>query len=241
MAAVLRAGAGDPTRAAASHETALHLLAPARFARPPRLEVSVAHGHRASAGNAIVHEARDLAADVAAVDNIPCTTGERTTIDRAASLDEHPLTALVDDVVCAGIAARAGLHSRCCRLARGRRGVDVVRDLTEPGGAARFRSILEREGAAALDAAGLPARETNVVLADARGRIREVDVLFRGARLVVEWDGLRFHSSATQRRGDRAGDRRLVIGQFRILRFEWLDVRTRPGHVADEVRAALGG
>lgn len=176
-----------------------------------------------------------------AADGIPCTTGERTTIDRAAVLDEHPLTALVDDVVCARIADRGRLHARCCGLPRGRRGLHVVRDLTAPGAPAVFRSILEREGAAALDAAGLPSRETNVVVTDARGRIREVGVLFRDARLVLEWDGPHFHSSAAQRRRDRVGDRRLVVARHRVLRFEWLDVRTRPGHVVAEVRAALQG
>ncbi len=177
MSAVLLAGSGDPGHAAASHGTALHLLDPGRFPRPPKVEVSVEHGRRATAGGAAVHHARDLLPDVTTVDGISCTTGVRTTIDRAA----------------------------------------------------------------ALDAAGLPARETNVVLVDARGRIREVDVLFRKARLVVEWDGLRFHSSAAQRRRDRAGDRRLVIARYRVLRFECQDVRTRTGHVAEEVRAALAG
>lgn len=112
MSAVLLAGSGDPGHAAASHGTALHLLDPGRFPRPPKVEVSVEHGRRATAGGAAVHHARDLLPDVTTADGISCTTGVRTTIDRAAVLDEHPLTALVDDVVCAGLAGRSAEEVR---------------------------------------------------------------------------------------------------------------------------------
>jgi very-short-patch-repair endonuclease len=92
----------------------------------------------------------------------------------------------------------------------------------------------------ALLQAGMPIGEWNVPLSDPAGRIREVDLCYRDARLVVELDGLRFHRSRLAQQRDRASDRRLQLAGWRVLRFTWDEVVHRPAGVADEIGRALG-
>lgn len=236
--AILRA-TGDLEAGAVSGAAALHLRAPSRFPRPPLIEVAVARGGHRRVPGVVVRELRGLAPDVTRADGIPCVHPTRCAIEAAAGLDVDDVTTLLEDLVAAGLTGRWALFARASALARGRAGAAAVCALTSPGAEAVFRSQLEREGAAALDEAGLGPYEVNVVLADAHGRVREVDVLFRAARLVVEWDGARFHQTEAQRRRDRAGDRRLVVAGWRVLRFGWREVRTGPHRVGGQVAAAL--
>jgi very-short-patch-repair endonuclease len=49
----------------------------------------------------------------------------------------------------------------------------------------------------------------------------EVDFLWRGQNLVVEFDGAAFHSHERARKRDRRRDRRLIAAGFRIIRVSW--------------------
>lgn len=237
--ALLAAGRGVPGRAVACRRTALHLQSPTRFERPPRLQVLVAHGGTLPLDGVDVHETRRAGENGVLAAGLWCTSGAAVLLDEARGADLDDLTQLVDDVICARLAGRTEAHDLAVAQGRGRSGAGTIRALTAPGARAVFRSRLERDGAAALDAGGVSPRLVNLVVRDQRGRIREVDVLFPVERLVVEWDGLRFHDSEAERRRDRAGDRRLVVAGYRVLRFGWREVRRRPGAVAAEVRAAL--
>lgn len=238
-AVALAAGAGVPGRALASHRTALHLHAPERFDRPDVVEVCAPRNQGRDVPGAVVRERRDLACDASTVQGIGCTTGERAVLDVAALLDETDATALVDDAIAAKVARRSALHRRARTIARLRQS-PLVAALTAPGAERVFRSVMERDGTALLEGADLGGFTVNVVLYDGRGRIREVDVYWPEDGLVLEWDGLRFHSSAAQRARDQAGDRRLVVTRRRVLRFGWIDQRRRPDVVIRDVGEALG-
>lgn len=65
------------------------------------------------------------------------------------------------------------------------------------------------------------------------------DARFDAERLVVEADGFTFHSDRHTFIHDRRRQNRLVLAGWRILRFTWDDLTTRPQEVAAEVKAAL--
>ncbi|HEY5727834.1 MAG TPA: DUF559 domain-containing protein, partial [Acidimicrobiia bacterium] len=72
-------------------------------------------------------------------------------------------------------------------------------------------------------------------LSDVEGYIRRVDALVRQARLVIEFDGHRFHSQPSDVARDANGDAQLVAAGFVVLRFGWIDLTTRP----ESVRATV--
>lgn len=74
----------------------------------------------------------------------------------------------------------------------------------------------------------LPASQWNVPVEDGDGRVGLVEALWPVERVVLELDGLRFHSSDEQRRRDRARGYRVRS-----------DVRQQPGLLTTQIRRAL--
>lgn len=127
----------------------------------------------------------------------------------------------------------------------GRRGPSVrVRWLAEVD--ARAESPLESRLRLVLCDHGLRPPETQFLVVDeAGGQIARADFAYPEQRLLVEADGAAFH-------GDHAGDPRplhrdrerqnaLARLGWRVLRFTWSDVLTRPDLVAATVSRALAG
>ena len=233
--AVLLAGTG----AAACLWTAaeLHQLdAP----RSDQLHVVLEGRRRRSSRPAIhLHRTRSLPPEhVVRVDAVPTTSIDRTVVDCARLLDGWQSLRLLDSV---GANRRTWetINRTASKLANGRAGVRAIADATAPDGAHRFRSTLERRAADAMRGHGINGGEWNVTVHDANGRVREVDLCFRSARLIVELDGLRYHEHAAVRKRDRAMDRRLLLAGWRILRFSWSDVVHRTDVMIAEITQAL--
>ena len=70
--------------------------------------------------------------------------------------------------------------------------------------------------------------------------VARVDFCWPDQRLVVEADGYAFHSDRFAYRRDRERWNELTRLGWRILRFTWEDVRTRPAHVTGLTRWCLG-
>lgn len=68
----------------------------------------------------------------------------------------------------------------------------------------------------------------------------EVDFLWRRERLVLETDGMRFHSTPRQIERDRRKEAELVRAGYRIVRMTWRQIEREPPTVAMTLRAALG-
>lgn len=186
-----------------------------------------------------VHRTRYLpASHIQEIDAIPTTSLSRTIIDCSSHLDRWSALALLDSCS-ASPAVWRQIHRTALRLSNGRAGVRVVIEATAPDGAERMRSMLERIAREALRARGVPDGEWNRVIADERGPIREVDLVYADARLIVEFDGLRFHRGRSAEQRDRATDRRLQAMGWRIFRFTWEDVTRRPAAVAHDIMRAL--
>lgn len=65
-----------------------------------------------------------------------------------------------------------------------------------------------------------------------------VDLLVEG-RLVVEIDGLSYHSDAREFALDRRRDAALSVLGYRVLRFTWVDAARRPEYVVATVLSVL--
>ncbi|HUG85778.1 MAG TPA: hypothetical protein VMM13_14535 [Euzebya sp.] len=178
----------------------------------------------------IVHRTRYLPAeDVTTVADIRTTTIRRTVVDLAARLSLVDRLSLLDRVIMKGLTSQADMFERASDLANGRCGVSDLAEATRPDAAAVFFSKLERLGAPLLMRAGLEDVQFNVVPRRAPGAKR-CDAVSEKYKTVVEWDGLRFHSSPEARQADNLKGNALA-GRYHLLRFTWRDVMDRAGYV----------
>lgn len=227
--------------AAVSHSTAAALLG---LPRVPHLglEVTVLGTSLPLRDGVRWHRTIALPArDLCDVGGLPVTAGPRTILDVAGRIAPADVTALVDHAVCARVASRGALWALATRFGQARKHAAHIRRLTSPQAEGEFRSWLEREfRRGVLRAHGLPLPEWNVPVRDSTGRIGLVDCLWPCRPLIVELEGLRFHTLPAARRRD-AGRFNRLGGVARVLRFTWEDVVRSPADVAEQVRRALGG
>ena len=78
-------------------------------------------------------------------------------------------------------------------------------------------------------------RSTSVI---ATGGWGHVELVYRDVSLLVEADSRRHHSSFLDQTADRRHDNQFMAEGFRVLRFTWDDITTRPAWVAETVRRA---
>ncbi len=157
----------------------------------------------------------------------PATSPARTFLDRAAELDLPDLVALGDAIVGRGCATLAELTA-IVTWAGGRRGVVNARAAL-PLLDGRSRSPMESRTRVVLILGGCPAPEVNVAVLDADGEwLAEGDLVWREAKLIVEYDG-RDHLTEKQRRVDAqrrnqfmaAGWTLLIVTADLVLRRPW--------------------
>jgi hypothetical protein len=175
---------------------------------------------------------------VTEVRGLRCTTGSRTLIDLAARLPRERLIAAVDSAICAGIAHRGNLHDRAVALQPGRRGVQHIVAVTAPGAEGIFWSSFERGFGTLVAGSDLPTPSYNARV-EHNGRTFVVDALWPG--VVVELEGLQFHSTPDQRRRDDERRNALAEQHLIVLVFAWAQLVESPGEVLSTVRAALAG
>jgi hypothetical protein len=188
----------------------------------------------------LVHRTVDLpACDIVEVGVVPCTSGARLAVDTAPLLERVGVYRMADDIIGARLSSRRDLHRRATALSRGRRNVGSLRDVTAPGAAEELRSWLERTACTAFRNHGLPPAEWNAPIYDGHSQIALADALFRAARVIVELDGLRFHSTPAQIAKDKTRDRRLGIMGYLVLRYTYWEVVQTPEAVVAEIREAL--
>jgi very-short-patch-repair endonuclease len=96
------------------------------------------------------------------------------------------------------------------------------------------RSTAERLFANLLEQAGIDGWKANQRLAG-----YEVDFFFEASKLVVEVDGLAFHSDPDKFRRDRIKQNALILGGHQVLRFTWIDLTEYPDRVIAEVKRAI--
>lgn len=238
MTAVLDVGPG----AVASHASAGALWEiPGFFLRPMHVSRRKGTANRPTA-LAEVHRPRLLPeSHVTSLRGIPVTTLPRTLFGFAGRM--HPARAerAVENVLGKSPAVLPVLHALLDELGEhGRDGVTVMRALLEarPIGYVAPASGLERRFMRILAEAGeLPLeRQVDVGGHDWIGRVDFVD---RQARLVVEIDSDRFHSTKLDRERDRQRDQALVAAGWRaVVRISEEQVWHRPAEAIAVVRRA---
>ena len=227
-AALAAAGAG----AVAAGLTALDVHRLSVLANDPVPEVIVAPASAARTRPSL--RVRHLPLEprqVTTVRGIPVTTVP-TTIAHLASAGARAQ---------AVIAAEEALRQRRvadleATLRAGTRRVRDVLALMEPAS----ESPLETLGRLLLVDGGLPSPEVQVLIRDERRRpVARVDLFYRKARVVIEFDGRGPHAQPDALFRDRERQNDLQRLGFRVLRFTWHDVTRRPKYVVVTVRAAL--
>jgi hypothetical protein len=231
LAALLAAGPG----AALSHRSAAAAWELLRDDASPPVELTSSRGAGRRSRRLPVHRGRLGPADVIRLRGIPVTTVERTLLDLAEVVPRHVLDRAVDRTVQLRRYDAAALDD-LMRRSPGRRGLAPLRAAIAElrPGAGATRSWLERRMLVLVAEHGLPDPEVNVWLAG-----REVDLLWRSQRLVVELDGRAFHTGPAAFERDRRRDVELRALGYAVLRFTWRQVEREPGWVARHVAAAL--
>jgi very-short-patch-repair endonuclease len=116
---------------------------------------------------------------------------------------------------------------------KGRHGSPAARRLLQAAedGA---RSAAERLLIQLLKTAGITGWKANYPVAGYK-----VDVGFRDCKVVLEADGLAFHSDSDDFHNDRVRQNAIALAGWQVLRFTWLDLTQYPDRVIAEVKRAV--
>lgn len=232
MAAVLWGGPGS----AASHRAAARLwkLDVAEelleITTPRRLDSTTVKAHR--------HHPLP-SHDLKVIEGIPTTNIDRTLMDLAAVLDIDALEDALDSALRKRLTSIARLRLRV-RQGSGRRGMNNLRKLlTErsPEGQptqSRFETRLNR---LLLDGE-LPALRQHTVW-DGGEFVARVDFCYPDAKLIVEADSYRWHSSKRAWQRDIERRNHLTTLGWQIVHITWEDLTRRPQATLARIRALI--
>lgn len=201
----------------------------------PRPAVSVCRGHPGRQDKVLLYRVKLSPDERTERDGIPVTTPARTLLDLAAELPDRPLEQALARGVRLEIVGRDDVVKLIERYPR-RPGTPRLRALFAADRTpALTRSEAEERFLALVRRAELPEPGVNVKL-----RGFEVDFFWRAQSLVVEVDGLGYHSTRAAQQRDRQRDSTLGAAGMHVLRFTWADVTRRPEITLAKVALALG-
>ncbi|MGH3440920.1 MAG: type IV toxin-antitoxin system AbiEi family antitoxin domain-containing protein [Nitriliruptorales bacterium] len=229
--------------AVASHTTAAALweLGDLDLGRPYHLLV-VGRCQR-SLDRVVVHEAGDLdRLDTTRLGPIPITAVRRTIVDVAALVPVAVLEDLVVEAQRRSLADIAGIEAALSLAPSNCAGTSDLRRMLRsmrPEEIQRLMSRLEAHFLRLVHHLGLPAPEVNRRIVAGGKVVAKVDFIWPSARLIVEVDGLRWHSTPSQKAYDDDRQNELVLRGYRVLRFGARRILGSPERVGAQIRAAL--
>ncbi|MEY2420263.1 MAG: hypothetical protein QOI95_330 [Acidimicrobiaceae bacterium] len=240
LAAILATGSS----AVASKESAARLHSFAGYGTGPVVLTKTATGSYRSPAGAVHRSGLLLPSHITEVEHIPTTTPVRTAFDLLHGLTVPQAGRLLDDCLAA---RRFSLRAFAALVAevggRGVPGSAVARRLLDERGDGYVppESELEALTLAVLAHGGLPAPERQVWVKPGReyGATGRVDFAYRSARLIIEADSQRWHSSYSRVAADHWRDNQLMADGWRVLRVTWWQLKRRPHEVVPLVRRAL--
>ncbi len=174
--------------------------------------------------------------DWKSVGSLRVTNLARTILDLASVLNERWLGVAVDAALRQNRSHLNWIHRVFTEQGKGRRGAGTLKKILlqhEPGAAIPDNPL---ESIGQQLAAQMPIKPVlRYIVCDDRGFVGEVDLAWPEAKLCVELDGFKTHSSRTAFQRDRERDRQLVRMGWQSLRYTWDDVNKRPAAVAQEL------
>ena len=201
---------------------------------PDQIDVTLVGRNANRQPGVTIHRVATLdSAEVRWRHGLPVTSPARTILDLAAILPLIELEAalaearhrkLVNDRQLEKAVARAPRHAGVARLRR----------LLESDQVSRTRSHYERRLLQMIRAAGLPSPVTNVKV---EGHL--VDMVWHDRRLIVEFDGFKFHGDRRAFETDRRRDQDLVAAGYRVIRITARQIENEPLAVLARLAAAL--
>jgi len=238
LAAVLAAGLG----AAASRRSAAALWRLPGFSPGP---IEVTQGRELSVRTPAtrVHDSNFLPPhQIRVVNGIPTVSMERTVLDLCGS--EHPKRAerALDNALAMELTTVRKLGLMLAETGRrGRPGTALTRQLLAVRSIDYIppASALEALVVAVLEAYGIEQPERQGQIGGTTAPIGRVDFVFRAARLVVEADSRRHHSSWLDVEADRRRDLLLAAAGWTIVRVNWHQLVQEPELFIAAVRAHL--
>ncbi|HET9718617.1 MAG TPA: DUF559 domain-containing protein [Solirubrobacteraceae bacterium] len=230
MAAVLRF-AGDAVAGARSAGALWGML----DELPPVPEVLVVGRNAQPQAEVRIHRVRELdERDIRWRHGVPVTSPARTVVDLTPGLSPLETENVLAICFAKGLATASQIRQTIERVPARKPGVGTLRRLLERGGHARTRSDYERRLLELIAQAGLPRPLTNHRIAT-----HEVDMVWLDRRLVLEFDGFKFHSDRRAFERDRRRDQDLVAAGYRVLRVTARQLEEEPLAVIARLAVAL--
>ena len=228
--------------ATVSHQSAaqLHGLGYESFAEAV---VTVPHRRGNRFAGVRVHQSTDLADRyVTKIGGLPITTIPRTMFDLASVTGTEQLIDITQKVLVRRKIIIKALTDIMAELGRrGRPGTTRFRAVLQAvsPGRATPESVMEERLIALLKEGGLPMPALQMPL-PWRGSVEErADFAYEDARLIIECDGRRWHTTMEAFENDRRRDNLAQLNGWRVLRFTWNDLTETPARVLDQITQAL--
>jgi len=226
-----------------SHRAAAALYAIPTFGEG-LVEITALPGGFAQRPDVVAHRTNFLPdRHLRTVDGLRVTSPARTLCDlTAVTTGPERVSRATDAALRDGLVTPAGLEAVLSDLAGpGRRKTRTFAAIVLPRlrGYVPPESELEVRFLDLVREHGLPEPERQVEMSDLEGWIGRVDFLFRDARVVVETDGRRHHTTPTDLSVDAARDARLEASGWQVRRLTWEQVVHRAAQTADDLRFLL--
>lgn len=214
----------------ASHRTAGRLGGIRVHGPADVIDITRPYGASARRGSVHIHRSTLVPAHhVTTVRGVPVTTVPRTLFDLARRTGPRGLDRMVEEALRDRLCTVGSLHRVLAELGgRGRPGTRKMRAALESRDVDYIPTSSELTAVGRAVVADVPGIEWEVPMSDERGFIRQVDALVRHARVVVEFDGARFHGQPSDVASDAEGDARLTAAGYVVERCTWTALTRRP-------------
>ena len=207
------------------------------------VELSVPRGCRRRPSGATIRQSTDLGpGQITTVDGIPVTEPTRTLIDLAGVLQAADLELAYDSALRMGLTSVDRSRRMLDRLARpGRHGIGPFTAMLDRRAEVDgiTETVFEARTVQVLLDHGLPRPVPQVELFDEDGFIGRFDVTYPPAKVAIEADSVRWHTSRQRFEEDRARRARAEAIGWRLPSFTWKQVTRRPLFVATTVERML--